>query len=115
MKTKVVKLSSFFDRSISTRVAIENLFSFDNKGTNEIVLDFKNIYFISSSASHQLIIEAGELEKKGITVSFKNIENNIDRMLELSKTDRKNIFTVQNIEHLKVRSDKELNRLLLSL
>jgi anti-anti-sigma regulatory factor len=115
MNSKVVKFSEFFDRSISTRSAIENLFNFDKAGLKEVVLDFADIYLISASASHQVILEIRELEKKDITVNLINIDKNVGRMLDLSKTDRKNILTVQSIEHINIQSSSDLNKLLLSV
>ncbi|MCJ7447601.1 MAG: STAS domain-containing protein [Bacteroidales bacterium] len=114
MNSKIVRLNEFFDRSISTRSAIENLFNFDKTGFNEIVLDFTDIYLISASASHQIILETRKLEKSGIPVNLFNLDSNVRWMLELSKTDRKNILTVQNIEHYNIQSSVDLNKLLLS-
>lgn len=115
MKTKVIKLSSYFDRSISTRAAIRNLFIFSKKGIGEVVINFHNISFISSSASHQLTLEINDFEQNGIHVTISNVGENIGKMIELSKTDRKNIFTVQNMEQVQVRSEQDLAKLLLGV
>jgi anti-anti-sigma regulatory factor len=115
MKTTIVKLNLHFDRSISTRVAIQNLFCFDKNGIEEIIFDFSDIHFISSSASHQFVIEIKELEKQNISVSYSNISEDIEKMLCLAKTDRKNIFTVQEVKHLNVLSNKDLSSLLLEV
>jgi len=115
MSSKIVKLNEFFDRSILTRSAIENLFNFVKTGLNEVVLDFADIYLISASASHQVILEIRELEKNDIPVNLINIDKNVERMLNLSKTDRKNILTVQSIEHYNIQSSDDLNKLLLSI
>lgn len=115
MKTIIVQLISHFDRSISTRAAVQNLFSFDKRGVEEIVFDFSGIHFISSSASHQFILEVRELAKHNISVSYTNISSDVERMLELAKTDRKNIFTVQNVRHFNVLSNKDLSNFLLGV
>jgi len=115
MKTKVIKLNSYFDKSISTRAAIKNLFIFSKKGIGEVIIDFDKISFISSSASHQLTLEIRDCEQNNISVALLNVNENIDRMIELSKTDRKNIFTVQKLEHLQVRSDQDIANLLLGV
>lgn len=115
MKTKIVQLSLHFDRSISTRVAVQNLFSFDKSGIGKIIFDFSDIHFISSSASHQFVMEVKELEKQNISVSYSTISENIEKMLCLAKTDRKNIFTVQDVKHLNVLSNKDLSSILLEL
>ncbi|MCX6327212.1 MAG: STAS domain-containing protein [Bacteroidia bacterium] len=115
MKTIIVQLSLHFDRSISTRVAVQNLFSFDKRGVEEIVFDFSDIHFISSSASHQFVMEVKELEKLNISVSYSSISDDIEKMFCLAKTDRKNIFTVQEVKHLNVLSNKDLSSLLLEV
>ena len=115
METSIVQLSSHFERSISTRAAVQNLFTFDKKRINEVIVDFSEIHLISSSASHQFILEIRDLEKQNISVTLINVANDINRMLELAKTDRKNIFTVQNVKHLNVKSDKDLSTLLLEV
>jgi anti-anti-sigma regulatory factor len=115
MKTIIVQLSLHFDRSISTRVAVQNLFSFDKRGFEEIIFDFSDIHFISSSASHQFVMEVKELEKQSISVSYSSISDDVEKMLCLAKTDRKNIFTVQEVKHLNVLSNKDLSSLLLKV
>lgn len=115
MKCYVVKFNEFFDRSIATRIAVENLFLFDKTDINEIVLDFKDIYLISASASHQVIMEIRNLEKTNIQVSMINLNENVEKMLELAKTDRKNIMTVQDIGFLKIKNHSDLNSFLLSV
>ena len=113
MKTIIVQLSLHFDRSISTRVAVQNLFSFDKRGVMEIVFDFSDIHFISSTASHQFVMEVKELEKQNISVSYTNISDDVKKMFCLAKTDRKNIFTIQDVQHINVLSNKDLSSLLL--
>jgi len=112
MKSELIILSSKFNRSISTRAAIENLFK--NLIADEVVIDFSDIYYISGSAAHQIITEIKFLEKKNVKVSCEHMNDDVSRMLELSKTDRKNIFTVPSfIKHSVVRSESDLSELLL--
>lgn len=115
MKSIIVNLKSHFDRSISTRVAVQNLFRFDKRDIEEVVVDFSEIHFVSSSASHQFHLEIKELEKNNIKVSVINVLSDVERMLELAKTDRKNIFTVQDVQHFNITSDKDLSTLLLQV
>lgn len=114
MKSERIILSSKFTRSISTRAAIENLF----KGllADEIVIDFSDIHFISSSAAHQMVTEIKLLEKKSVKVVCENETEDVFRMLELAKTDRKNIFTVTPImKHQVVASESDLSKLFSSV
>jgi anti-anti-sigma regulatory factor len=115
MKTIIVDLKSYFDRSISTRVAVQNLFRFDKRDIEEVVVDFSEIHFVSSSASHQFYLEVKALEKDNIKVTVINVLSDVDRMLELAKTDRKNIFTIQDVKHFDITSDKDLSELLLQV
>lgn len=110
MKSVRIILSSKFTRSVSTRAAIENLFK--DLIADEVVIDFSDIHFISSSAAHQMVIEIKNLEKKCIKVICENSTDDVFKMLELAKTDRKNIFTVPPpIKHNVVRSESDLTRL----
>lgn len=112
MKSEVFILSNKFDRSISTRVAVENLFK--SLTADELVIDFTNICFISASAAHQMVIEIKLLDKKNVNVTCENMNYNISKMLELAKTDRKNIFTVTpQMKHTVIRSESDLSKLLL--
>jgi anti-anti-sigma regulatory factor len=115
MKLLTIKFNEFFDRSISTRTAIESLFTFDNTDVEEVILDFLDMVLISASAAHQIIIEVKKLELKHIKVTMINLSNHINRMLELSKTDRKNILTVQSFERFTAKNKSDLNRFLLSV
>ena len=45
-----------FEKTISTRAAIDEVFSFDLSNLEEISIDFADISFISSSAAHQLVL-----------------------------------------------------------
>lgn len=107
MKSARIILSSKFTRSVSTRAAIENLFK--DLIADEIVIDFSDIHFISSSAAHQMVTEIKLLEKKNVKVICENTTEDVSKMLELAKTDRKNIFTVTPlIKHYVVRSESDL-------
>jgi anti-anti-sigma regulatory factor len=111
MKTVKIILSNKFNRSVSTRAAVENLFK--DLIAEEVVIDFSDIYFISSSAAHQMITEIKLLAKKNVKVSCENTNADVSRMLELSKSDRKNIFTVTpRIKHYVVKSESDLSKLL---
>ena len=114
MKLFTIKFNELFDRSISTRSAIENLFSIDKTGIEEVVLDFTDISLISASAAHQIIIESKRLEEDHIQVNMINLNEHVNRMLELSKTDRKNILTVQRFECFTPKTTSDLSTFLLS-
>jgi len=115
MKSIIVNLKSYFDHSISTRVAVQNLFRFENSEAEEIIFDFPGISFVSSSASHQFCLEVKKLVSQDKSVSFVNVISDVEKMLELAKTDRKNIFTVQKVEHLNIKSENDLSELLLQV
>jgi len=115
MKSMVIQLSSYFDRSIFTRAAVQNLFRFEKLDAEEIIFDFTGIIFVSSSASHEFYLEVKKLESQNKKVTLVNVINDVEKMLALARTDRKNIFTVQKIEHLNITSDKDLSKLLLQV
>lgn len=107
MKSVRIILSSKFSRCVSTRAAVENLFK--ELLADEIAIDFSDIHFISSSAAHQMVTEIRLLERKNVKVICENTMEDVSRMLELAKTDRKNIFTVTPfMKHNVVRSDSDL-------
>ena len=107
-------LNEHFVRSISTRSAVRKIFDFDKSGLEEVIIDFSDIYLISSTASHQFILEIRKLEEENIPVNINHTRKNVKKMLELAKTDRKNIFTVQNIKRTQVMSDDDLSAILLN-
>ena len=112
MKTKKIKLHKKFDNIISTRAAIDEVFSSDTRKLEEIYIDFSEISFISSSAAHQLVLKMREYEKKNIQVTLLNMKEEVERMINIAKTDRKNIFTSQPVEVVEVISEEELEDLL---
>jgi anti-anti-sigma factor len=97
MKTKMIILKEKFSHIISTRVAVENLFKFNAKSFTEIIIDFNEINFISSSAAHQVVIEMKTLKDLEVEVNIINVNDDVLRMINLAKTDRKNIFTTQKV------------------
>lgn len=112
MKEQRLILSEKFNNSISTRIAVENLFK--NIKTDELIIDFSDISFISSSAAHQMVIEIRLLEQRNINVKCENMNPDVSRMIELSKTDRKNLFTtIPSIKHSIINSNLDLSRLFL--
>lgn len=114
MRSFKIMFNEFFDRSISTRSAIENIFCFDIADISEVILDFTEINLISASAAHQIIIETRKLEDINIQVNMINLHNHVKRMLELSKTDRKNILTLPHFKRYKLKNSEEINKFLLS-
>jgi anti-anti-sigma factor len=112
MKEQRLILSKKFNNSISTRIAVENLLK--NIKTDELIIDFSDISFISSSAAHQMVIEIRLLEQRNINVKCENMNPDVSRMIELSKTDRKNLFTtIPSIKHSIINSNLDLSRLFL--
>lgn len=112
MKEQRLILSEKFNNSISTRIAVENLLK--NIKTDELIIDFSDISFISSSAAHQMVIEIRLLEQRNINVKCENMNPDVSRMIELSKTDRKNLFTtIPSIKHSVINSNLDLSRLFL--
>ncbi|NOY36343.1 MAG: STAS domain-containing protein [Chlorobi bacterium] len=112
MNNKSIILKEKFDNSISSRAAIKNLFNFDTDALKELAIDFSDIVFISSSVAHQLVMELRKLESLDIEVNFLNINEDVQRMINIAKTDRKNIFTTQPIEVIDTPSEKELDEFL---
>jgi anti-anti-sigma regulatory factor len=113
MKSLIINLRSKFSDSISTRAAVRNLFKEEYKSYENIIIDFKEIEFISSSSSHQFKLEKDKLASIGITLEYINISNDISRMLDLAKTDRKNIFTLQDVTYHTASNMEEIETLLL--
>jgi len=112
--TKHIRLNSFFIRDIFTRSAVEAVFNFPQDNLKLIELDFKDIYFISSSSAHQVVIEIDKLKRKKIEVKLINVNQDIDNMLKLASMPRKNIFTLKEIEQKIYKSRDDLNHFLLS-
>lgn len=112
MKTISIILSKIFNSSISTRAAVENLFK--DIDADEVVIDFLDISFISSSAAHQMVTEIKYLEKRQVKVYCENRAKDVFKMMELAKSDRKNIFTVvPHIKHHTIRTENDLSKFLL--
>ncbi len=107
-------LSEKFSNSISTRSAVRAIFSSIEPVYDKIIVDFNGIDFISSSASHQFKLEADKLYSIGKELECVNASKNISRMLDLSKKDRKNIFTIKDITHHEITNMEDLEGLLLS-
>lgn len=113
MKTKIVSLRKYFSNSISTRAAIENIFDFNLSNLKSITYDFTEINFISSSAAHQFVLELEKIDSNRIEVTLTNIVDDVQKMLDLSRSDRKNLFTTQKIDFVTVTSNKDLESILL--
>ena len=112
MKIRRLELKDKYVNMISSRVSVKNLFQFDAENLEELTIDFSNIFFISSSAAHQFVIEINELHKNAVDVQLINIVADVKRMIDLAGTDRKNIFTTQPVEIIRAANEKELNKLL---
>ncbi len=84
LKTKNIRLSSFFSKSISSRSSISMLL--DNDISDAIfILDFERIDFVSRSAAQQLELEKTKLKAKNVQIYLINTNDNINKMIELAK------------------------------
>ncbi|MBA7525002.1 hypothetical protein ES705_17147 [subsurface metagenome] len=113
MKTREIILKEKFAHNISTRAAIENIFNFSTNYLELVIIDFSEINFISSSAAHQIVIEMKALKKLSIELNFINTSDNVQRMINLAKTDRKNIFTTHEISVHYATNESDLEKLFL--
>jgi len=61
LKTKKHILFKTFGRSITNRSAVRSLFDKDD-GSSNLILDFKEVLFISRSAAHELLVQSRKFE-----------------------------------------------------
>lgn len=113
MKTRNLILQEKFANIISSRVAVRNIFDFLNRSLEQVIVDFNDISFISSSAAHQIVIEVRALNDQNTEVIFINISDDVQRMINLAKTDRKNIFTTESVKVYNATTESDLKYLFL--
>ena len=79
---KVIFLNEFFDRQIVTRRAMSNFFdSISQTYEKEIVLDFKNIDFVSRSCADEYLKRKLNSKKE---IKEINMSSNVRAMLSLA-------------------------------
>lgn len=62
----------------------------------EIVeLDFRDINFISRSATHQLITVANTLQNRGSNITFSNLESTVETLIQKVSESMKKIIKEQ--------------------
>ena len=109
-------LSETLKESILSRSAIINLFNHIDTGKIQAIeVDFDDISFISRSASHQLLIEERELEKKHIEVNFIKMTTEVKKMIETVKKSLSKPKEIPQIHQIRFSSQKKLEKYLLQV
>ena len=81
MENKNIKIREQIADMLSTRQTIIELFNnISTYKENEIILDFKNVEFISRSASDQLY---KEIQKSSKIIKLINTTENVDKMMKI--------------------------------
>ncbi len=109
-----VDLGIFISRLISSRDIIDVLFNSVPSTSKTLVLDFKDVEFITRSAAHQLILKINEFKvNKNLIVQLINKSDTIDQMLEIVKNDSSNANRKSpKITRLKFNSQEEFDQFL---
>lgn len=87
-----IKLSNYIDSNVNSRMYVKYLFSLEDiknafETERKIIIDFKNITFISRSAFHELISVINNQKPKFV---FINMNKNIDELFTLIYQSIKN-------------------------
>jgi len=87
---KIVKFSFAHSATsqISSREAVRVFFSFIPKESN-LSIDFRNVEFISRAAAHELLLQCESLQKKGVFISFRNLNDSLNKMIDIVSSSRK--------------------------
>lgn len=85
LNIKKIYLADLFTSNLGIRLNAENLFKqLENKDYEKIVMDFKNVKFMSRSFAQEYVSRKKLLN---IPVTEENISDNVQEMFNLVKTD----------------------------
>ena len=105
------EVSNFITTRNSIRLVFDKIQSIENNQRFQIQLDFKGVNFISRAAAHELKYNVEILKDKNYTVSFKNLDIELRKMIDSVKF----VSTKSNkpsLERYYISSSKEFNSLL---
>lgn len=87
---KIVKFSFAHSATsqISSREAVKVFFSFIPK-TSNLSIDFGAVEFISRAAAHELLLQCETLQKKGVNISFRNLNDSLNKMIDIVSSSKK--------------------------
>ncbi|MDD5547347.1 MAG: STAS domain-containing protein [Candidatus Pacebacteria bacterium] len=85
----VIKVAKVLAPILGSRDVIDSLKSYILKSNEKmVVLDFKDVQFISRSAAHELLLIKEELSQKNKELSFENTNDDIAEMLRVVAANR---------------------------
>lgn len=80
MENKIKTISSNSNRILG-RDAVKQIFISDHNSKN-LILDMKNIEFLSRAAAHELIFQKEKMDSEGQNLVFKNIRSEVSKMID---------------------------------
>ena len=81
-----IYLANHFSKNLAFRDTVRTLFSFiNNSDLDEIIINFKDVDFISRSFAHEILVNLRETDKQ---VFLENITPSVQRMLDMVKSHK---------------------------
>ena len=107
IKTKIISPNS---ERILGRDAVKQMF-ITKVVNNELILDMRNIEFLSRAAAHELIFQKEKLDNTGQNLILKNIKLEVSRMIDSVRHSFKKDKSQSNFREVTIYdfdSEKEL-------
>lgn len=110
----IISLSSLFNEKINGRSSVKVLFQ-QVKDNKYVIFDFTDITFISRAAAHELAVLLEDYQKRDFTISFKNVTDDVNQMLDTITESRKvDLKNATLVNRLHFKSEREMKKYLLS-
>lgn len=110
---KEIKVLNITGNQINGRSIVSSLFV---EKADKYVLDFTDVFFISRSASHELLTTIDNLKDRDVEVKLTNLSLSVKRMIKRVDVSRKSgekLATLVN--RLSFKSSTELDNFILSI
>jgi len=114
-KRKNIKLSKYFFNQINSRSSIDLVIKrLKKEGIYSV--DFGDIDFLSRAAAHQLVSLQNKLSKEGIDLTYVNVSNHVNSMIEkVEKSASNNEKHATFVKHLNFKKESELKDFLIQV
>ncbi|WP_016777416.1 STAS domain-containing protein [Anaerophaga thermohalophila] len=114
-RRKNIKLSKYFFNQINSRSSIDLVIKRLKKGRNYSV-DFSDIDFLSRAAAHQLVSLQNKLSNEGIDLTYVNVSNHVNSMIEkVEKSATNSVKHATFVKYLNIREESELKNFLMQV
>jgi|SRR5690554_681810 len=114
-RRKNIKLSKYFFNQINSRSSIDLVIKrLKKEGIYSV--DFGDIDFLSRAAAHQLVSLHNKLSNEGIDLTYVNVSNTVNSMIEkVEKSTTNSLKHATFVKHLNITEESDLKDFLMQV